>query len=124
VPYRANARALPDLVGGQIDLMIDNPTNISAEHSSRRRGGIARALRGQLDGVLDAEMHAQGCDRKTQWRGGRRTGGYQHPRSACRPGTKDHATRTADPGGARRIPAGGNREKCWPIIKAANIKGV
>jgi tripartite-type tricarboxylate transporter receptor subunit TctC len=95
LPYRGANLAMQDLVAGQIDLMIADPTNsipqvrsgsiqayavaaksrlAIAPDPDGRRGRIARVLRFNLDWAFCAQEHTKGRDRQAQRRRRRRLG--------------------------------------------------
>ena len=105
VPYRGTAPALNDLVGGQIDIIVDQASNSmqqirsgtyprlcdhryeatesGAGDSDRGRSGCCRIPHDAVERAVGAEGHAEGRDRAAQCGGG----GERWPIRRCRSGS-------------------------------------
>jgi tripartite-type tricarboxylate transporter receptor subunit TctC len=106
VPYRGTGPAMQDLVAGQIDFMIDTPTNslphvrsgaikvyavtdknrLAARDPDRRRGRLARLLLRLLAGAVGAEGRAERDHRQAQCRRRRDLGRPDRAATLCRAG--------------------------------------
>ena len=143
VPFRGSAPALQQVLGGQLDITIDQAIAPSrreagdvsayavtaskrlggrAGHPDHRRGGLPGFYVSIWHGALGAEGHAEGHHREAQ-------------RRDCRTRSPIRPCRSGSPISARSFPARSRRrrkafgafhkaemEKWTPIIKAANIK--
>ena len=128
VPFRGSAPALQQVIGGQLDIIIDQASGalsiaksgsvrtyavtakqaarLRAGDSDRRRGGAAWLPRLDLAGRLGAEGHAEGDHREAQ-RGDRRRARRSDSAEAARRYRPGDAEQGADDAGRlRRVPQG------------------
>ena len=132
VPYRGAAPVMQDLLAGQIDLSCPEAGQTLAQY---RAGGIkAFAVLSEkrwfaapdvptideagvpgvhfpvLARTVGAQGHAQGRHRQAQCRGGGSARRSKRQAALQRAWPRDRAARTADAGGARRLPQGRARQ--------------
>ena len=144
VPYRTNALALPDLIGGQIDLMIDNPTNVLPQVragtikayavTSKARLPAARdiptadeaGLAGFYGGNWTAFWMPKGTSKEVIAKlNGAVVAALADTNIRARLGELGQEMPARDQQTPKSLGAFQRTEieKWWPIIKAANIKG-
>lgn len=132
VPYRGAGPAMQDLLAGQIDCMIDTPTNslpqvrggtikayaVTTEkpprfcprHPHGGRGGAGGISFLVLAGAVGAKRHPRAGHGQAQRRCGGESGGSGHWAAFCRARPGGASCRPADAPGARRVSQGGDRE--------------
>ena len=143
VPYRGTAPAMRDLLAGQIDIMIDQASNVlpqlragtikafavtsqgapavGARGADRRRSRAARPLCLGVARPVGAQGHAGRCHRQAERRGGEGAGraGTREKLAALGQDIPPVDQLTPQALGAFQK---AEIEKWWPIVKAAGIK--